>query len=58
MQLYRCNKAEDPRCPKCKEQDPHLIHADLATNQMCTQWSPCYDIDGNILFKVRCIKVK
>jgi hypothetical protein len=70
MQLYRCNKADDPRCPSCQHNEPHerwsfkifgqSIFGDKGKGMpdVCTDWADCNDVDGKLIFKVRCIKVK
>jgi hypothetical protein len=56
--LVRCNKADDPRCPRergpngCDRFDPHE-HEDA-----CDQAGPCAYNDDLQLLRVRCVKVK
>jgi hypothetical protein len=61
--MYRCNKADDPRCFNCGESIPHEHPHEHPTEyfskpQVCTQWGECSDENGNLVMKVRCIKIK
>ena len=61
MKLYRCNKADDPRCPRCPHGVAHERHSKLFgdVREHCTNWSPCFDAHGKELpFKVRCVSLK
>lgn len=61
-QLYICNRANDKLCPSCIHNFPHekmsITKPFSLDSDNCTQWVNCNDENGNIIFKVRCVKVK
>ncbi len=65
--LVRCNKADDPRCPRCYHAYPHThggrsipVRAGTRETENCGDWDECIGPDGKPIpgFRVRCVKVK
>lgn len=58
-QLYKCNRAKQPRCAGCLHSEPHEKHYEYP-DQPCTLWEECHcTIEGVEYFmSTRCVKVK
>ena len=63
MKEVICSKASDKRCldSTCPHGEPHSPLSHLFPvpsgykDILCTDWEDCYDEDGLVIFKVRCV---
>lgn len=55
--LVRCNKADDPRCPRvvCPHKEPHASQGDWCTAENICEWLSPKKAHH---FRVRCVEVK